>query len=262
MKKQKTKGYVIVASAAKNFYLMALNLAESILDFYPEANITLVTEERFVDGRCSHLNVIHCDGHYRAKLWGMSQTPYDITFYLDADMECEHEDISNVFDELGDNDMMFTPLLEETDYAFNNRHFPGGSFKLNGGVCLYDKTKANVLDFIIEWDRRYRAQRADSQYGDAPEGMFDTTEKKWWPTKEDGTYDYDNYPINLSSWDQFTLWWLTNKEKEFKDLKIGIFDDWARWNYYTRYQESKKHNKNPIVIKHYSSGSPKWEDLS
>lgn len=245
MNKKKTKGYVIVASMHKNFYLMGVNLAETLLDYYPEANITFVTEKRFVDERVSSLNVIYCDDHYRAKLWGMTQTPYDITLYLDADMEIEHKDIKNVFDELHDHDMMFTPLLKETDYAFQNRHFPAGSFELNGGVCLYDSSNKKVMEFLKDWYEYYLKQ-------------FDNT---WWPSKEDGSFDYDNYPQELSKWDQFTLWWLTKKEVKYKDLKIGIFDDWARWNYYSKYLESKKHNKNPIVVRHYSSSIDKWSDL-
>ena len=104
-----TKGYVVVASRTKFFYVSAINLIESILDFHPEAKITLVTEERFLDKRSEVCDkIIFCDDHKRAKLWGMARTPYDITFYIDADTECEHEDIANVFDLLGDDDIQFT----------------------------------------------------------------------------------------------------------------------------------------------------------
>ena len=93
MEKQ-TKGFVVVASRNSNFYSYAINLIQSIKDYYPEALITLCTEERFLDGREEEAdNVIFCDSHYRAKLWGMANSPYDITMYVDADMECEHEDI-------------------------------------------------------------------------------------------------------------------------------------------------------------------------
>ena len=91
------KGFIVVASRKNNFYIYAINLIESIKDFYPEVHVTLVTEERFLDGREDIAdNIIFCDDHYRAKLWGMANSPYDITMYVDADMECEHEDIMTV----------------------------------------------------------------------------------------------------------------------------------------------------------------------
>ena len=82
MKSTQSKGFVIVASKNHNFYIYACNLMESIKDFYPEALITLVTEERFLDDRADEADqVIFCDNHYRAKLWGMANSPYDITMY-------------------------------------------------------------------------------------------------------------------------------------------------------------------------------------
>ena len=43
----------------------------------------------------------------------MTKSPYDLTMYIDADMECEHEDIEHVFDELGDHDVMFSALTDD-----------------------------------------------------------------------------------------------------------------------------------------------------
>lgn len=238
--KEPTKGYVIVASRKKFFYLSALNLIESIRDFYPEAKICLVAEEKLLDERASLADkVIHCDDHKRAKLWGMAQSPWDITFYIDADTECEHEDIEHVFDELGDCDLMFTSLPEERSYCYAELKFPGGQFELCGGVCLYDKRNPLVKEFLDDWFALTVKQYA----GD------------WWPTKEDGTEDTDLYPATLKRWDQFSLWWLVNKEPKYKDLKIGIFEDDARWNFFSRYKY--KHNNKPVVIRHYSAAKAK-----
>ena len=72
-----TKGFVIVASKKHNFYLYALNLCESIRDYYEDAKICLVTEERFLDGRENVADdVVLCDDHYRAKIYGMAKSPY------------------------------------------------------------------------------------------------------------------------------------------------------------------------------------------
>jgi len=44
-----SKGFVVVASQRIQFLMSAQNLAESILDYYPEAKITLFTEQKFID---------------------------------------------------------------------------------------------------------------------------------------------------------------------------------------------------------------------
>ena len=236
-----TKGYVIVASRKKYFYISALNLIDSIREFYPDANVCLVTEEKFVDdrGRKEVDVIIHCDDHKRAKLKGMALSPWDITFYIDADTECEHEDIEHIFDEMGDYDLLFTGLPEERSYCYAELKFPGGQFELCGAVCLYDMRKQMVREFMDDWyDLTVR------QY-----------EGSWWPTKEDGTWDNDLYPRTLARWDQFSLWWLVNKEPRYKDLKVGILEDDARWNFFSRYKY--QHNKKPVVIRHYSASKAK-----
>ena len=82
---------------------------------------------------------------------------------------------------------------------------------------------------------------------------------RWWPTKEDGTEDLENYPASFKRWDQFSLWWLTKKTPKYDSLKIGILEDDARWNYYSKYKEELQHNKEPVVLRHYSSSKAKQE---
>lgn len=247
----KTKGYLVVASRSKFFYHSALNLIESIKDFYPEAKCCLVTEEHFLDdrGRSVADDILYCDDHKRAKLRGMAQSPYDLTFYIDADTECEHEDIATIFDKFDGHDMMFTGLPPERHYCYAEVYFPGATkpdgtkagFDLCGGVCLYDMTNPLVKEFMEDW--------------------FDLTVEqyagRWWPKKEDGTEDLENYPASFKRWDQFSLWWLVNREPKYADLKVGVLDDDARWNYYSRYKGELKHNKDPIVIRHYSAAGAK-----
>ena len=244
MQKAPSKGYVIVASKKRAFYTFAINLMESIRDFYPEADICFFTEERFLDGRESIASEVRlCDDHKRAKLIGMANSPYDLTFYIDADTECEHEDIKKVFDELGDYDVMFTGLPKDRHYCYAEVYFPAGHFKLCGAVCLYDMRKPIVREFMKDWYDLTVKQYAD----------------EWWPLDENGNHDYKNYPKSLKRWDQFTLWWLTNKEPKYQDLKVGIFEDDARWNYYTKYRYD--HNKDPVVIRHYSSTGAKQMEV-
>lgn len=245
---QKTKGYLLVASRDPIYYSWACNLMGGIKDFYPEAKVCLVTEERFVDARAQEADhLIFCDNHPRAKMWGMYQTPWDLTFYIDADMEVLHEDIAKVFDEIEDRDMVFTGLPRELWHIFMDTEFPGGTFELCGACCLYRKSEL-TMEFIKDWYEIYVQQQAGN----------------WWPTKEDGTFDTYLYPHHLKQWDQFTLWWLTNKEEKYKDLKYGLFKDNLKWNYWGSLMSDPNHPmKDDTVLLHMSSrATRKLEDIA
>lgn len=166
----------------------------------------------------------------------MTQSPYDLTMYIDADMECEHEDIAKVYDELGDYDVMFSELTDERDYIYAERDFdtPEGpaKFTLCGGVCLYDMSKPIVRDFINDWWELTFKQMNDT----------------WWPK---------GYSDSLKSWDQFSLWWLTEKTEKYKDLKVGIFEDDMRWNYYNAWNWARTRPEGEVVLRHYSCGLDK-----
>jgi|TARA_B110000967_G_scaffold185956_1_gene206665 ADP-heptose:LPS heptosyltransferase len=235
-----SKGFVIVASRNINFYTYAINLIQSIKDYYPEALITLVTEERFFDGRETEDTdqIIICGGHYREKLWGMANTPYDITMYVDADMECEHEDIMTIWDEMKDYDMVFHELTKEREqfYAIREFKYNGGyeKYKLCGGVCLYRSGSPLVKEFMDDWYELYCKQY----------------DNRWMP---DG-FDKEQWAKDLRHFDQTTLWWLVNKVDKYKDLKIGIFEDDIRWNYFTQYgyEGLKSKTGAPPILRHYS----------
>ena len=235
---QKSKGYVLVASNKINFYRYAINLAESILDYHEDAKITLFCEEWMFEEvhRSLFDNVEWCSSHYRAKLEGMARSPYDLTAYLDVDMEVEHEDIANIFDELGDYDVMFSELTDDRSYVYAERDFdtPEGprKFTLCGGIALYDMTKPIVREFMSDWEQLTK----------------DQMDNAWWP---------EGYSDSLKSWDQFSLWWLTEKEDKYKDLKVGIFEDDLRWNYYNAFNWAITKPKKPVVIRHYSCGLDK-----
>lgn len=243
-----TKGFVVVASRSKFFYLSAINLIETIKAYYPEAHVTLFTEKKFFDGQERFAdNVEPVDSHKRAKIDGMARTPYDVTCYIDADCDVEHEDIAKVWDELKDYDMLFTGLPEDRHYCYAEVYFPGatkpdgtkGGFDLCGGVCLYNSKNPLVKEFMRDW--------------------YDLTVKQyagqWWPKDENGKDDLKNYPASFKRWDQFSLWWLVNKEPKYSSLKVGIFEDDARWNFYNGYKFN--HNIKPVVIRHFSSAPAK-----
>tara|TARA_A200000159_G_scaffold15291_1_gene12648 strand:- start:4624 stop:5370 length:747 start_codon:yes stop_codon:yes gene_type:complete len=239
-----SKGFVIVASRNQNFYVYAVNLIESIKDWYPEAQICLVTEERFIDERADEADqIIFCTDHYRAKLWGMSQSPYDVTMYVDADMDCEHEDIAKVWDELGDRDLVFHELTPERgkyyairEFKYNNRM---EQFTLCGGVCLYNSANPLVREFMEEWFELFNKQHNNMWQ---PEG-----------------FDHEQFHKDLKHFDQTTLWYMTEKMDKYKDLKVGIFHDDIRWNYFTQYAYEGLHSieGKPPILRHYSGSLQK-----
>lgn len=233
-------GYLVVASKKYEYYQLAINALESIKDYYPESNLCLVTEERFCDGReeiADHL-VFITESHYRSKLWGMAQTPFDITLYVDADMECHNEGVKDVFNLLGDNDLMFKDLPEKAWRIFKDVKFPGGMFTLCGAICLYRNTPL-VMEFMNDWYEYYKLQSTN----------------KWWPTKEDGiTFDVENYPHHLRVWDQFTLFWLTERVEKYSGLKVGVFEDPnERLNYWSSLRSLNIECPDDVIFIHHST---------
>lgn len=240
MKNQEpTKGFLFVASTTKRFYDLAINAINSLKDFYPEAKVCFVTEEKFCDGRESIADhLIYCNSSPREKLWALSQTPFDITMYIDADVEIIHEDISTCFNYLQDNDMLFVELTEDKEDTFAIRTWPGGEMKLCGGIVLYDIRKPLIKEFMVDWNKYYHDQR----------------DLQWWPDlTEDGKPNLELHPEILRGFDQFTLWWLIEKNNKYKNIKYDYFEDGDRWNWYM-YYEVKDYSKpkKPIIIQHYS----------
>ena len=79
-------GFVYVASLRRGYYRAAKNSALSLLDYWPEAKITLFTHPEWVEPGDEEIfeNII-TDGvpyHKRAKLWALDKTLYDLTVQM------------------------------------------------------------------------------------------------------------------------------------------------------------------------------------
>jgi hypothetical protein len=72
-------------------------------------------------------------------------------------------------------------------------------------------------------------------------------------------FEKQQWDRDLKHFDQTTLWWLTEKEEKYKDLKIGIFHDDIRWNYFTQYgyEGLKSIEGKPPILRHYSGSLKK-----
>jgi len=273
-KVQPTKGFVTVATKRKQFLIGADNLKESLLDHYPDAKITLFTEQHFIDDPECQVYFRDFDqvlptpsNTNREKMWGMANSPYDLTFYMDADIEIHHDDIANVFDHLEDGkyDMAYVNLTKE-----GAKHFAEWEWGPNlyddgwrgvpdhlahcGGVALYDMRNPLMKDFMTDWYTLYLKQRNG----------------EWNPPE----FDYIRKG-NFRQWDQLTLWWLIYHSPKYKSLKWKFFEDNYRWNYFTSFQFNTdgshnchivdpnrdywKTNPTPVVV-HFSSWMDKYGD--
>lgn len=248
MKESPTKGFVIVATKTKQFLIGAQNLCESILDHYEDAKITLFTEDKWIsDPEFKHYftnfdKVIPTPGdHIREKMWGMANTPYDLTFYIDADCEVVHTDIEKSFDLLEGHDMLFVELTRDASKHFAEWDWGDGEIDHLthcGGICLYDSRNPLVVDFMNDWYYNYKNQK---EHNFEPE-------------------EYQSIPRSYRQWDQLTLWYQIWHDPKYKSIKWKFFEDNWRWNYYTSFGFNRDgtHNRgvvDPVII-HYSS----WMD--
>lgn len=274
MKENPTKGFVTVATKRKQFLMGADNLKESLLDHCPDAKITLFTEQHFIDDPSCQRYFRDFDkvlptpsNTNREKMWGMANSPYDLTFYMDADIEIVHDDIANIFDHLedGEYDMAYVNLTKE-----GAKHFAEWEWGPNlyddgwegvpdhlahcGGVALYDMRNPLIKEFMMDWYDLFLKQR----------------DGRWNPE----AFDYIKKG-NFRQWDQLTLWWLIYHSPKYESLKWKFFKDNYRWNYFTSFGFNKdgthnchkfdptrdywKTDPEPIII-HYSSWMDKFGD--
>lgn len=222
----KNNGYLIVASVSKAYYVSAINLANSILDFYPEAKITLFTEPEFFEERHRELfDVVDLTAphHVRAKLYALPKTPYEITAYIDADCEVQDEAISTIFDQLGDSDIMMTEIraYSGADLFISKTE----KLRWHCGVFIYRNSQL-VLEMMQDWWTEYFYQK----------------DVHPWPWK--------NHSPKMRPWDQYTFYRLYTSDK-YKDVKISVFPgEDARWNYVHNYKPSEI-TSDPIIF-HYT----------
>ena len=213
-------GYVYIASLSKAYYKAAVNSAISLRDHYPEANITLFTHEVFlqdIDRNFFDNIITNIPVHKRAKMWGMARTPYEKSLYLDSDTEIRSERIKDVFDILGNNDIMFTKIVP---HVSNTRRIDDNNeLEYHGGVILYNNKKPTIK-LINEWYDLYAEQT-----------LCD------WKTSQFAQYD-----SRMKPWDQFTIWYLLN-QKEHKKIKHDFFPNGGtEWNFIYLLEENKENN--------------------
>lgn len=223
---QLDNGFLIVASCFPEYVQAAEIAGGSIKDYYPEAHVTLfVPEHLYHKGLEDIFDLVVTDNvpdHTRTKLWALSRTPYsNLTAYIDADMECVHDDVASIWDQISeDTDILITKIRP---YNGKIAKWANGEMVYHGGFFLY-RNNERTMEFMKRWWTDYEKQRAEP-----------------WPWGE-------THPIALRPWDQFTFWKLQNIDK--LPICVGVFNDDARWNFVNGYLLNE--TKSPIIFYHHT----------
>ena len=225
-------GFVIVASKHQRFYKAAVDCAESVKLFWPEAHITIfVDHEEWIKptdyNHADHIVHWEVPNHIRAKLWSLGQTPYKgITCYLDADMTCQHEDVENIFEQLPEDlDLLFTkirPYNAKVTKLSNTEEMT-----MHCGMFLY-RNKPKVIELMNSWYGEYLKQNKRK-------------DNSW-------VNDIGNYPDDVRKWDTFTMWKLLTYSDH------GVFWDESlhiRWNFINGHSYDELEDEE-IVFWHYT----------
>lgn len=219
------RGFLVVASVYPEYVHSANYCGGSIKDFYPDAHVTLFVPEKLrhhVDETCFDMIVTEdVPDHKRTKLYALSKTPYsELTVYVDGDMDCRHEDVQKIWDEMPeDTDILITKIRP---YNGKIAKWKTGEMIHHGGFFMY-RTNPHTMEFMEQWWKDYEKQKAEP-----------------WP------YDPEEMPESLKPWDQFTFWKLLNVDK--KPVTVNFFNDDARWNFVNGYYPHE--TSSPIVFYH------------
>lgn len=226
-----SKGFMYAATCQEQFLHSAIYSAQSLKDYYEDAKIVLYTEDRWLDiaqkAQVFDQIITDCPYDTRTKLYMLNHTPFQKTFYIDADTEIMHEDIQYIFDELHDNnDICITKIREYAAAEVYLTHDDDNNKKMihHCGVFGY-WNKPHTLQFMEQWYKQYLFQK----------------------TEEFAT-NYPQYKKSVTQWDQFAWWFLLNEKKY--NMKINIMNDDAKWNFVNSYKH--KETKSNIVIYHHT----------
>ncbi len=222
-----SNGYLYVASKDDRYLTSAIVSCETLKEYYPQAHVTLVTEPDFFDPSLMDIFddvILGPSNNKRLKLWGLANSPYERTLYIDADCVIRHPDIAIVHDLLGDADIMLTRIRP---YAGAFVYFPGGKLEDHCGVILFNN-KEHTKTFMQKWWELWLLQESG-------EWKWDTTQ---YPDKD------------LRPWDQWSYWWLMNKTDSAIRREYFPEPD-ARWNFVNTYK-SNECKPEDIVIYHHT----------
>ena len=244
------KGFIVVASCHSFYKTSALNLIDSLDEYYPDCKVMVVCHEDWKEDFAQYPQVVEirtdCPNERRTKLWALQHTVFEKTCYLDADMEVESEEIENVWDLLD----------EEHDVAFGTIFAPSGAstaiYREEGDAKIRAIDKEKHLryhgGFFLWWhnDQHPNAIKAMKLWWE--KWISINQNPDWWDRPENQKY----FPMNRG-WDQFT-WWKIHMEilpeLKIQEIENNSFEQY-KWNWSQNYgvwdPNLRRENYTPII---------------
>jgi hypothetical protein len=250
-----TKGYLMVATLSKPFYDAAIMAAESLIDEVPDAKICFFTHKDWLEDRHKYLFdkiVTPVPVHCRTKLWALNQTPYDKTIYLDVDVFVLSNEIEEVFDHLGNHDVVMSenrPYNAKVVYFSHDEQegpgMPGRELEHHKPehIQLYKEGKAHKFRWhcgMFAWTKNERTQELWHHW------------LKWYK-KHTVEKDTSPFPNGLAYWDTFAFWRALYEQPELAEkLDLVRLPNDAKYNFITGYRETELRPGHEKAVLHYT----------
>ena len=247
------KGYLLVATLSKPFYDAGIMAIQSLKDEVPDAKVAFFTHADWIQDEHRHLIdhlITPVPVHCRTKLWALPKTPFDVTCYLDVDSFVISPEIEEVWDLLGDHDVVMSenrPYNAKVVYFTHDDQVGPGipGEELNHydekHMQLFRDGKAHKFRWhcgMFVWKKNERTQRLWHEW------------MKWYRRH---TVDKNTspFPSGLSYWDTFAFWRALYENPDM-DVKIGRLKNDAKYNFVTGYRESELRSGHKKAVLHYT----------
>lgn len=247
-----SKGYLLVSTLARSFYEAMVMAVESLKDEVPDAKVAVFTHEEWIRDQDRELFdhiITPVPVHVRTKLWALPQSPFDKTIYLDCDIFVLNNEIEEVWDHLGDHDVVMSenrPYNAKVVYFTHDDQLGPGikgeelHHYNDNHMQLYRDGKAHKFKWhcgMFAWRKNERTQRLWSEW------------LKWY--RQHTERHTKPFPSGLAYWDTFAFW---RALYENKDLNVDIkrMPNDAKYNFVTGYKETELRPGSQKSVLHYT----------
>jgi len=246
------KGYLLVSTMSRAFYEAMVMAVESLKDEVPDAKVAVFTHEEWIRDQdrplFDHI-VTPVPVHVRTKLWALEQSPFDKTIYLDCDIFVLNNEIEEVWDHLGDHDVVMSenrPYNAKVVY-FTHDDQVGPGIKgaelehyRSEHMDLYRQGKAHKFQWhcgMFAWNKNERTQKLWQEW------------LKWYRRHTEQTTS--PFPRGLAYWDTFAFWRALYENPEL-NVDIKRMPNDAKYNFVTGYKETELRPGSEKSVLHYT----------
>ena len=247
------RGYLVVATLSKPFYDAAIMAIESLKDEVPNAKVAFYTHEEWIEDRHRHLFdhlttpvPVHC----RTKLWALPLSPFDQTIYLDADIMVLSDEIEEVWDHLGNHDVVMSenrPYNAKVVYFTHDDQvgpgIPGRELEHynEDHIKLYREGKAHKFRWhcgMFAWNKNERTQKLWEDW-------------MYWYKRHTVEKNTKPFPKKLAFWDTFAFWRALYENPD-NNVDIVRLPNDAKYNFVTGYREAELRAGHEKAVLHYT----------